>query len=197
MSSSSFNSEKELFQRISLSDAAAFHELFQQHYHTLRFNAFKLLKSEYWAEEVAQEVFVQLWDNRNDLAEIENPVAWLYRITSNRCFDRIRKQEIELRTQYAINQARRSIEPSVQENNHDISFLQQLIKEAVNQLPEQQRSVYIMQQEEELSYKEMAEKLGISRHTVRNHLIRAFQAIRKYIQSQGDFLLLLYCLCYF
>ena len=61
------------------------------------------------------------------------------------------------------------------------------IADVVNSLPEQQRLVYKLQQEEELSYKEIGERLGISPNTVRNHLVRAFAAIRQHLIDHGEF----------
>lgn len=172
--------EKALFNRIASNDTFAFRQLYDKYFPILRFNATKILKSALWSEEVSQEVFLYIWENRKQLATIENPKAWLFRIASNKCLDRIRRQGVEIRAQYIIYNSLHE-EPNWR---HDYNLVRQLIAEAVHQLPEQQRQAYCLQQEE-LSYKEIAERLGISPNTVRNHLVRAFAAIRQHLVNHG------------
>ncbi|WEK37877.1 MAG: RNA polymerase sigma-70 factor [Candidatus Pseudobacter hemicellulosilyticus] len=182
--------DKTLFSRIAGGDTQAFSELFRLYYDPLRWNAGKLLQSAYWAEEIIQEVFLQLWAHRSDLPLVEQPAAYLYRITANRSFDRIRRQSREVQAQYLLQQAGHSGETE-QQHRYDLVRLQQLVQQAVDSLPEQQRIIYLLQQEQELSYQEMADRLGLSRNTVRNHLARALQNIRAYLQEHADPLTLL------
>jgi RNA polymerase sigma-70 factor (ECF subfamily) len=172
--------------------------LFDKYFHLLRLNALKLLKSEFWAEEVTQEALLQVWESRHTLSTIENPASWLFRIVGNKCIDRMRRQQIELRAQYVINSISNDNQHAGETEKYDYDRLRKLITEAVNNLPEQQKLVYTLQQEEELSYKEIASRLGISPHTVRNHLVRAFNAIRNHLLDNADFvtLLLFFCHCY-
>jgi len=179
--------DKELFTRIEAGDPVAFQQLFSRHYQALYQNAFKLLKSGFWAEEVTQETLLHIWESRDTLSEIENPAAWLFRIVANKCRNRIRRQEIEVKAQYMIAKAAHENQQVRQEESYDYSVLRSLITEAVDRLPEQQKLVYKLQQDQELSYKEMAEQLGISPNTVRNHLVRAFSAIRDHLISHGGF----------
>jgi RNA polymerase sigma-70 factor (ECF subfamily) len=190
--------DKQLFARIATDDSIAFRQLFDKYFHPLRLNALKLLKSEFWAEEVTQEALLQVWESRHTLSTIENPAAWLYRIVGNKCIDRMRRQQIELRAQYVINSISNDKQHARETEKYDYNRLRRLISEAVNSLPEQQKLVYTLQQEEELSYKEIAGRLGISPHTVRNHLVRAFNAIRNHLLDNADFvtLLLFFCHCY-
>ena len=186
-----------LFNRIAAGDADAYHSLFKLCYDQLRFNAVKLLKSDYWADEIVQELFLHIWDHRSTLVTIENPAGWLFRVVSNKCFDRTRRQQLELRVQYALQLTSRDQEISLQQNGYDLDLLRKLIREAVDRLPDQQRAVYALKQEEGLSYKEIAERLSISPNTVRNHLNRASQFVRDYIRSNGAFSMLLLYLIYF
>lgn len=189
--------EIELFRRIAADDAIAFQELFQQYFQILRFNALKILKSEYWAEEITQETLLHIWEIRHTLTGVENPAAWLFRIVANKCFNKMRRQVVEQRVQYMIYNSVLAPKSAQQSNTYDYDLLQQLIQEAVERLPEQQRLAYKLQQEEELSYKQIAERLNISPNTVRNHLIRAFNSIRQHVIQHGDWqiaVLFFYCL---
>lgn len=190
--------DKALFARIATDDSIAFRQLFDKYFQVLHCNAQKLLKSEYWAEEVTQEALLQVWESRNTLSNIENPAGWLFRIVSNKCLDRMRRQHIELRAQYVINRLTNEKQQVEETRKYDYDLLRKLLGEAINRLSEQQKLVYTLQQEEELSYKEIATRLGISPNTVRNHLVRAFHAIRNHLVNYGDFLtvLLFFCHCY-
>ena len=67
----------------------------------------------------------------------------------------------------------------------DFREIDTLLREAVQQLPEQQQKVYKMIREEGLSHADIAERLTISRHTVRNHMASALQDIRGYLLAKG------------
>ena len=70
----------------------------------------------------------------------------------------------------------------------------QLIHNAVSLLSPQQESVYRLSREGGLKYEEIAEQLGISKSTVRNHMVKALQTIREYLQAHAEGLLLAICL---
>ncbi|SEW51574.1 RNA polymerase sigma-70 factor [Chitinophaga arvensicola] len=178
-----------LFVSIADGDGHAFAQLFRQYYEPLRANAYKLMKSAFWAEEVVQEVFLYVWAERKTLVEIDQPAAYLYRVTANRCLNRLRRQELESRMQYFVSQA-------LHDSHHDdlsgYRKLEKLITEATGRLPAQQQRIFRLQQEEGLSYQEIASRLGISKNTVRNHMVQTLKSIRQYLQQYGDFYLLLF-----
>lgn len=174
------NTEKTLFNRIAGNDPLAFRQLYDQYFPILCHNATKILKSALWSEEVSQEALLYVWEHRDKLGPLENPKAWLFRIAANKCLDRIRRQGVEIRAQYIIQNAPH--EPPA--SRHDYNLIRRLIAEAIAQLPEQQRQAYHLHQEEQ-SYRQIAEQMGISPNTVRNHLVRAFAAIRQHLINHG------------
>lgn len=180
-----------LFKQIAEGDAVAFSKLFRLHYAQLHANALRILKSEFWAEEAVQDCFVQLWASRELLPDIDAPKSYLYRIVANRCFDRLRKNDAELRLQYGINLLATQQLTVAQEHGFDLAVLQDLVNKALEQLPPQQQLIYKMQYTEFLSYQEIADKLGLSRHTVRNHMAKAIQSVRAYVEQHGGELLVL------
>jgi len=190
------NNEKELFSRISRGDETAFAQIFHTYSSPLYRNACKLLKSPFWAEEVVQDIFTQLWQRRNSLDKIESPVAYLYRMTTNKALDRMRRQELEVKMQYWLAvQARQNMDGA--DIAVDLNKLDRLLEEAVNLLPEQRRLVYQLKYRTGLSYDEIADKLTISKNTVRNHLAKALEDIRAYLSKYADAATLLFWLYYF
>lgn len=196
MGNNDIHTDKTLFQTIAQGDAAAYTILFGRYFEQLRWRALKLLKSDVWAEEIVEEVFLQLWINRESLSAVEIPHAYLYKLTNNRCFDRIRRQRLEVEMQYAVSQALHGEAPPAVDAQYDLANLEKLIREAVEQLPPQRKLIYRLQQEEGLSYQEIADQLGLSRNTVRNQVSRTLQAIRNYLQQKGVAFLILFSYWY-
>lgn len=186
------HTDKLLFRAIANGDGQAFSQVFRRYFEPLRANAYKLLKSEFWAEEVVQEVFLYIWAQRETLVDIDAPGAYLYRVTANRCLNRLRRQELEARMQYFVSQALHNSNDDHQDNIPNYLKLEKLITEATTRLPDQQRRIFLLQQEEGLSYQEIASRLGISKNTVRNHMVQTLKNIRQYLHQHGDFFLLLF-----
>ena len=184
--------DRELFIRIAEGDGAAFRVLFDLYYDRLRGNSFKLLKNEFWAEEVAQEVLTKVWDKRRELLVVDNPGGWLFRVCANECLDRTRRQERQWRFQYLMHMSQQGSPSESLHPRYDMELLQKLVQEAMEQMSPQQRLVYQLQQNEDLTYREIGQRLDISHHTVRNHLIRAYQIIRDHVLAHGEFFILLY-----
>ena len=188
---------KELFIRIAEGDGAAFTQLFRNYFEQLKWNASKILKSEFWAEEIVQEVFMQVWTNREKLAEIESPAGYLFKITANRCIDRMRRQELEIKMQYIVSKALHKETDTVQENLYDLDLIERLIREAIQRLPEQGKLVFELHRNEGLSYQEISNRLNITTNTVRNHMVKDLHVIRSYLREKGQLYLLLFSIWYF
>lgn len=188
---------KELFARIAEGEEIAYRQLFGDYFDQLKWYAFKLLKSSFWAEETVQEVFINLWQARLTLASIDNPTGYLYRMTANRCFDRIRRHNLEVEMQYVASIVLHGSGPTYQKGSYDLQKIEQYLKEVVETLPEQRRLIYFLQQEEGLTYQQIADRLKISKHTVRNQMAKTLQTIRAYLLKKGPFTLVLFSHLYF
>lgn len=197
MNSNRLQDDKVLFAAIANGDGRSFTVLFKRYFDSLKWNAVKMLKSEFWAEEVIQEVFMQLWANREGLIDIESPAAYLFRITANRCLDRIRRQKQEIKMQYLLNQARSDVACSLSQNTYDVRLIETMIKEAVQRLPEKGRQVFQLQRTLNFSYQKIADQLGISKNTVRNHMVKSLHFIRNYLAERDVLFLLIFSCWYF
>lgn len=177
-------SDKELFARIAESDQSAFTAVYEKYTGPLYFYALKLLKSELLAEELIQEIFIQLWIKRQSLGAIENPGGFLNRMTLHKAIDWIRRHQLDLKVQYYVtspaNQASNTTEEEI-----DFKAVERLIDTAIQHLSPQRSAVYKLKYEQKLSYEEISNELKISKHTVRNHLSKALEAIRLYLAEKG------------
>lgn len=190
MSNNEFHIDRELFKRISEGDESAFASIFQNYYQGLFWHALKLLKSEFWAEEVVQEIFSQLWLIRSGLSDIENPSSYLFKMVANKALDRIRKKHLEIKMQYFISNQLNNIDRSSWGDEWD--RIDRWMLEAIEKLPEQRKSIYRLKYHRGLSYQEIAEQLSITKNTVRNQMVKALESIRSYLLERKRFLIFLF-----
>ncbi|QEC41169.1 RNA polymerase sigma-70 factor [Pseudobacter ginsenosidimutans] len=157
-----------------------FAELFRKHECRLYTLAQQLTKSEQYAKDVIQEVFIKLWERRQDLSRIENIEAWLYRMTENKVIDFLRKAAADGRLKEAIwkNLPMQEDDPEVLIETKEYH---QIIRKAIESLPAQRKLIYQLNREKGLNYQEIAQTLQISKHTVKNQLSTALQSIRRFL----------------
>lgn len=169
---------KDIFVRIAQSDEQAFRELFETF--TPRLKAFfkKWTDNAAVVPELVQETFLNIWVYRNNLANVENPSAYVYKIATNVSVAWFRKADLEKQLQKEITAQHSEIEP----DHFSIKELKQQIKSAVDQLPFQQQAVFRLSREEGLSRSEIAIKLNLAEKTVRNHLTLALSSIARHLK---------------
>lgn len=133
------------------------------------------------AEEIIQTVFVELWENRQQLDPQRFAKNYLYKITVNKVFNHLKRKVIERKyLQYVDALEMNTFNEAEKKIHHEEldSILQQLLQ----QLPEQQRKIFYLSRWEGLSHKEIAEQLQISVRTVENQVYRAVKYIRENIK---------------
>ncbi len=129
------------------------------------------------AEDVAQEVFVRLWENLGRIDDADLLPAWLRRVATNAVIDHWRKEDARRRRREALRAhpiARRVVRPSARLETEEAV---DAVRAAVEALPVQLRSVLMLRVVEDLSYDQLAETLGISVGAVRSRLFRARQEL--------------------
>ena len=124
------------------------------------------------AEELAQEVFLQLHRDWARMKSAEHIVFWLRRVTSHRAIDFARK--LKRRPETTLDE---SAEPSALERVHD-TFLSSYLERMVASLPENQRMVIVLRYQEEMEVDEIARTLDMKPSTVKTHLSRALDLLR-------------------
>lgn len=141
----------------------------------LRF-ATHFLKDEDEAKDVVQDVFLKLWQKRDELENIENIEAYALRMTRNRCLDTIRANKtisINAETDRKIKEE--SVDVHVQ---IEYSESANQIKKLIERLPDLQRTVMIMRDIEQLTYDEIAESTELQLNAIRVNLSRARKKVR-------------------
>lgn len=158
-------------------DDNAFEQLFKAHFKALHSYASIMLYHDSHAEEIVQNMFVRLWEKR-DLLDVQTSIkAYLYKCVYNDCLNYIKHKKIKTKYQ---DHAAFTMNDQV-ENTSDrlvLGELQDRLQEAMNELPEQCRTIFQMSRFEELKYREIAEELGLSIKTVENQMGKALRILR-------------------
>jgi RNA polymerase sigma factor (sigma-70 family) len=141
------------------------------------------------AEDVLHDVFYQLTVGFNDIRRLENLTAWLYRVTDNRIKDLFRKKR-PVKFSYREHAdddeegllTLEEILPSVGTTPEDEELKEliwETIEETLSELPEEQRSVFVDNEFEDLSFKEISQKTGVGVNTLISRKRYAVLALRK------------------
>jgi len=156
-----------------------FADIFKKHESKLYALAHRLTRSDLYAKDVIQDVFLKLWEHRCEIHSIKNVEAWLYRATENKIIDLLRKAAADNRLRDALwdNTTNHVLETESRMIAKDYDLT---IRKAIDQLSPQRKLIYCLNKEQGMSYKEIASELSISRHTVKNQLSDALQLIRKF-----------------
>ncbi len=134
--------------------------------------AWQFLRDRVAADELAQDVFLQLHKN---WAKIESPahmVYWLRKVATHRAIDAARKRKA-----HAETSLEETDEPTVFERVHD-SLLASYLRRIVASLPEKQRSVIVLRYQEEMELDEIAKVLDMNVSTVKSQISRALELLR-------------------
>jgi len=169
--------DEQIALRLSKRDEAAFEQVFKTHYKNLHAYAFTILKDEDEAEEMVQQVFFKLWERSEHLSFSGPIAAYLYRAVHNESLNFIKHQKViaghQLHGAYSMKNKSEQAQPRMIRNELENKF-----REALNELPEQCRTVFQLSRFEDMKYKEIADKLDISVKTVENHMGKALKLLR-------------------
>jgi RNA polymerase sigma-70 factor (ECF subfamily) len=175
-------------------DMSAFDVIYRKYNKKLYRFAYSILKIKSDAEEIVQEVFIKVWENRNKIDEYLSFESYLFTITYNSTISFIRKRTKE--SQY-IDYLKSIQHPSIQPNiipELEYNELKDKSEKIIELLPHRQKQIYKLNREEGLTYKEIAVKLNISINTVETHMERALKVIRKKLGDISIVLLIFYYL---
>jgi len=138
--------------------------------------AFFLLKNREEAEDTVQEVFLKLWDMGNSLSKYNNIEAVMMTMTRNKCLDKLKSKREKFGSLNVYTNNHPSINPDEQSIQKDMALR---VKEFMNKLPEQQKTIIHLRDVEGYEYKEIKEITGFELNYIRVNLSRARKAIKE------------------
>jgi len=169
----------EVQEAIKEGDEKAFELVFITYFNKVKYFIVGLIKSEEDAEELAQDIFVKLWLNRESVDFDKSLSSYLHTAARNATINFLKGKFV--RDSYVSDQLRQEEEKESVEESYYAKETSLLIKMAVSQMPEKRRAIFELSREKGLSNEEIANKLEISKKTVENQLSLALKEIRKII----------------
>ncbi len=168
--------ESELLERLKRGDQAAFDSIFRTHYAQLVGIGESMLGDRGTAEEVAQDVMLELWRRRESL-NLDSVRAYLIRATRNRALNQIRHDKVSRRAEpFAAGE---TSAPASAESDLADEEIDRAVKEAVQALPARCREVFELSRVHGLKYAEIARTLDISVKTVEAQMGKALRMLRE------------------
>ncbi|MDD2381303.1 MAG: RNA polymerase sigma-70 factor [Mariniphaga sp.] len=185
--------EQFIFRRMVEGDKEAFRFFFEKYYTELCNLVNLYIHNEIIAEEIVQDIYIYLWEKKGNI-HIESSIrAYLLKASKNKSLNYLRNEKIKLNIQDKIHEVANSTY-EMPSNLLDERQLREIIENAVKNLSERCREIYRLSKENDLSYKEIAEKMGISVKTVENHMGIALRKLRNQLRPYYNdiFLLILF-----
>lgn len=180
------HTEKSLLQQVSTGNESAFREIFYRYADRLGAYVFRITRSREYTEEIVQDVFLKIWMSREVLAEVENFDVYLYVVSRNQALNALRKIILERekrkeweKTAVPVIDITYGIDTASDEDD-----LTGLIDQAINQLPDQQKRVWVLSRQQRLTHREIARELALSQETVKKYIMYANQSLARFIKSR-------------
>ena len=179
-----------------LMNADSFDELYLAYYPAMLSYARMFLRDQ-WAEDVVQDVFFNIWKNRHRISTDDPLYKYLLKAVYNRAINYIwkHKRDTEYRSWYGSQIDRMVFDYYDPDKNpilakiYDNDMRQQL-RQAVDELPDKRREIFRMRFFENMSNKEIGERLGLTVSTVENHMYAALKQLRRKLSKEQLLLLL-------
>jgi RNA polymerase sigma-70 factor (family 1) len=174
----------QLFHLISKGDKEAFHQLFNLYAPFSAAIIKKIIGTGEQVEDLLQEIFLKLWLKRESLPSVENPKAWIARITCYACYNWLRHEKY---CDKATAQIKYLLPDYNNEVEEAIGFTETAdnLAKAVKRLPPQTRMIFKLNKEEGMKISEIADYLQLSPQTVKNTLGTALKKVKAYLRQQG------------
>ncbi|MBS1664953.1 MAG: RNA polymerase sigma-70 factor [Bacteroidetes bacterium] len=158
-------------------DETAFEALFKHYFKRLRQYAYTFVQDQELAEDIVQNVFFRLWEKIEVLNFSDSIAAYLYRAIYNESLNHLKHIKVKRNYQSYLHRRLKNESDNAQKKLH-LDQLEQRLREAINDLPEQCRTIFQLSRFEELRYREIGLRLGISVKTVENQMGKALKVLR-------------------
>jgi len=170
-----------IFNRMVEGDKEAFRFFFEKYYADLCNLINIYIHNADMAEEIAQGIFVYFWERKENINIDSSVKSYLLKASKNKSLNYLRNEKVKLNIHERLSKV---VEDDCQmpDKIMDAAQLREIIAHSIESLPEKCREIYLMGKEKNLSYKEIAEELGISVKTVENQMSNALKKLRELLK---------------
>ena len=170
-------SDRELISLLPTGDTDAFEEIYERYHSLLYIYAYKKLNHKQEAQDIVQEVLINLWDKRFNFSLQSSLASYLFTATRNRALDLFAHRKVETRylasLQAFIDDAGLSTDNLIRERD-----IQSLIEKEIQALPPRMYEVFRLSRQMHLTHKEIARQMNISEQTVATQIKKALKHLR-------------------
>lgn len=182
--------EKKLLVKLRDGDQCAFEQIYHLYSKRILINILKWIKDGDDAQEILQDVFIRIWNNRQNIDPDKPFASYLFSVAQNLVRDFFRKADLDRKMQATL------ILQSTELYDHiesDVFFKETnaLLQKAIDALPLQRKRIYTLCKMEGKSYNEVADIMGITVSTVDNQLVKATQSVRAYFRASKTYISIL------
>lgn len=165
--------------RLGEDDMTAMEVLYIKYAPQVKSFVYAILKNEADTEDLVHDIFIKVWEERDKISDVRSFRSYLYSMTRNMVYNRLKKSGVHARYIETVKKNDSSSDPESRIVTKDL--LHHINKEMAR-LPEQQRAIYEMNREGELTYNEISDKLGISPKTVQYHIGKVLSRLKKLLK---------------
>lgn len=158
-------------------DRQAFGELVRMHQRIVFSLALRMLNNRAMAEDLAQDVFLELYRKLHAIASLDHLKFWLRRVTAHRAIDRVRRQSVEDWTALADDEEEASV------THVDDPIWQRRVGRLIGELQPDARAVLLLRFQEDLDPADIARALDMPLNTVKSHLKRSLTTLRRKVHG--------------
>ncbi len=166
--------ELQLIKKMAEGDMNSFDAIYWKYYKAVYGNILKLVQDDASSEDILQDVFLSLWENRKKIDAERSLAGWLFVTSYNRSMTFLKRRLREKMTPVLLDED--SVETVIGQPLTEIRLNE--LEKAISSLSPQKQKVFYMCKLKGLSYAETADLMKISRHTVKEYLTAAFRSIK-------------------
>lgn len=172
----------EILNKLTESDSSAFESVFREYYPGLCLYAKKIVGEIETAEEIIQDVFLNLWEKRKNPGIHTSLKSYLFKAVHNHALNWIKHKQVERKYQDYYSNLYKGFSYNKGETNPE-PFVKDKIRESIEKLPDQCRKIFILSRVDGLRHKEIAVKLNISPKTVEVQIRKASIILREKLKD--------------
>lgn len=173
--------DEKLIAAIRKGDYASYNKLFVRYYSRLCYYVYRLLTDKEDAEDVVQDLFLTLWNNRSKIEIEENVSSYLYKMAKNLALNHIRTKA----NYRSLLENQQDTLSYYEENHLETEEFRIILYDCIDRLPERCKEVLLLHRVKGLKQKEIADQLSISVKTIKNQIWSSLQKIKKCMELKG------------
>lgn len=167
----------------------SFRQAFQLYYQPLCQYASTLVKEPHACEDIVQEIFLRVWEKKQELIASGELRFYLYAAVRNNCLSHLEKTRKSVVTGYNGEEPVAEHTEPMPEKGKEPQDFNALVTEALDRLPPKCREVFVMSRMSKFTYQQVADTLGISIKTVENQMGKALKMMRAFIKEKQPFII--------